>query len=48
MGQEQDVCGILQAHDYEDLQLRKDSGGIIRAVIAKKKERNHDYEEGNL
>ena len=48
MGQEQDVCEILQAQNYEILQLRKDSGGIIRAVIAKKKERNHDYEEGNL
>ena len=40
MGQEDAVCWILQANDYEILQLRKDSGQITRAVIAKKKERN--------
>jgi len=48
MGQEEAVCQILREHDYEVLQLREDSGQIIRAVIAKKKERNQDYEEGNL
>lgn len=39
MGQETAVCRILEDNDYEVLQLRKDSGGIIRAVMAKKKER---------
>lgn len=42
MGQEDAVCWILEANDYEVLELRKDTGGIIRAVLAKKKERNDD------
>ncbi len=43
MGQEDAVCWILEAYDYEILQLRKDSGDITRAVLARKKERNEDY-----
>ena len=42
-GQEDAVCWILEAYDYEVLALRKDSGDIIRAVLARKKERNDDY-----
>lgn len=42
-GQEDAVCWLLEAHDYEVLELRKDSGDIIRAVLARKKERNDDY-----
>ncbi len=42
MGQEDAVCWILEANDYEVLELRKDTGGITRAVLAKKKERNDD------
>lgn len=43
MGQEDAVCWILEAYEYEILQLRKDSGGITRAVLARKKERNEEY-----
>ena len=43
MGQENAVCWILEAYDYDILQLRKDSGGITRAVLARKKERNDEY-----
>ena len=42
-GQEDAVCWILEAYDYEVMALRKDAGGIIRAVLARKKERNDDY-----
>ena len=42
-GQEDAVCWILEANDYEVLELRKDTGGITRAVLAKKKERNDEY-----
>ena len=45
MGQEDAVCWILESYDYELLRLRKDAGGITRAVLARKKERNH--EDGN-
>ena len=48
MGQENDVCGILQTHGFEVLRLKEDTGKIIRAVLAQKKERNHEHEEGNL
>ncbi len=40
MGQETGVCGILQAHGFEVLRLKKDMGQIVRAVLAQKKERN--------
>ena len=43
MGQEDAVCWILEANDYEVLRLKKDSGGITRAVVARLKERNDDY-----
>ena len=42
-GQEEAVCWILEAYDYEVLELRKDTGEITRAVLARKKERNDDY-----
>lgn len=42
MGQELDVCRILADNDYEIVQLRKDSRGVIRAVMAKKKEREQE------
>ena len=42
-GQEDAVCWILEAYDYEVLRLAKDAGGITRAVLARKKERNDDY-----
>ena len=48
MGQERSVCEILEKHGFEILRLKEDTGRIIRAVLAKKKERNWDYEEGNL
>lgn len=48
MGQEKGVCEILQAHGFEVLRLKEDTGRIIRAVLAQKKERNQEYEEGNL
>ena len=41
-GQENAVCWILEDYEYTVLQLRKDSGGITRAVLAQKKERNDD------
>ena len=42
MGQEDEVCRILQAYEYEIIRLRKDAGGITRAVLARKKERNQE------
>lgn len=48
MGQEDAVCKILEDNGFEIIRLKKDSGRITRAVLAKKKERNHDHEEGNL
>lgn len=45
-GQHEAVCTILQAYDYEIIRLRKDAGGIIRAVLARKKERNHEDGDG--
>lgn len=39
MGQEEAVCKILSDHNFVILDLRKDSGGIVRAVSAQKKER---------
>lgn len=44
-GQEEAVCWILEACEYEILELRRDTGMIVRAVLAKKKERND--EDGN-
>lgn len=44
-GQEDAVCWILEAYDYEVLQLKRDAGNITRAVLAQKKERND--EDGN-
>ena len=38
MGQEDDVCRILERFDYEILRLKEDTGHITRAVLAKKKE----------
>ena len=40
MGQEDQVCRILERFDYEILRLRKDSGNITRAVLAKRKTDN--------
>lgn len=45
MGQEDAVCWILEAEEFEILRLRKDAGDITRAVLARKKERND--EDGN-
>lgn len=42
-GQEEAVCWLLEAYEYEVLALKKDTGGIVRAVLAQKKERNDDY-----
>lgn len=39
MGQEKDVCQILRDHNFVVVGLKKDSGGIVRAVSAQKKER---------
>lgn len=39
-GQEDAVCWILEAWDYEILKLQQDAGGITRAVLAQKKERD--------
>lgn len=41
-GQEDAVCWILEAYDYEILRLKKDTGCITRAVLARKKERNDE------
>lgn len=38
MGQEEAVCELLTEADYEIQELRKDSGDIIRAVLARKRE----------
>lgn len=38
-GQETEVCSILKENNYIVLELRKDTGGIVRAVLAQKKER---------
>ena len=35
MGQEDAVCEILTAADYEIQELRQDNSGITRAVLAK-------------
>ncbi len=43
LGQEDAVCQILTEHDYVVSQLRNDSGGVIRAVMAMKKVRNEDH-----
>lgn len=43
MGQEEAVCQLLRQSNYVVSQLRNDSGGIIRAVMAMKKERNEDH-----
>ena len=48
LGQADAICGILETHDFEILRLRMDTGRVTRAVLAKKKERNHEHEEGNL
>ena len=48
MNQENDVCQILQTHGFKVLRLKEDGSKIIRAVLAQKKERNHEHEEGNL
>lgn len=45
-GQETDVCRILMQSGYDVLELRKDYGNIVRAVIAQKKERNHENGNG--
>ncbi len=42
-GQEDAVCQLLTQANYVVSQLRNDSGGIIRAVMAMKKERNEDH-----
>ena len=42
MGQEEAVCWILEAYEYEILRLKEDTGRITRAVLAKKKERNDE------
>ena len=39
MGQEKAVCQILRDHNFVVVGLKKDSGGIVRAVSAQKKER---------
>jgi len=46
MGQEDAVCRILREHNFVVLDLRKDSGGIVRAVSAQKKERYDTYGNG--
>ncbi len=38
LGQEEAVCELLTATEYEVEELRKDSAGIIRAVLARKRE----------
>ena len=38
MGQEEEVCELLTQGGYDIQELRKDSGDIIRAVLARKKE----------
>lgn len=39
LGQEDAVCWILEAWEYDILELKRDGGGITRAVLAQKKER---------
>ena len=38
MGQEEAVCALLKAANFEIIELRRDSGDIIRAVLARKRE----------
>ena len=45
-GQEQAICRILKENNYIVLSLRKDTGDIVRAVIAQKKERYDEYGNG--
>ena len=40
MGQEDAVSWILEAWDYDILELKKDAGDITRAILAQKKERD--------
>ena len=40
LGQEDAVCWILEAWDYDILELKQDGGGIVRAVLAQRKERD--------
>ena len=42
MGQAEAVCEILKEKGYVILRTRRDTGNIIRAVLAKKKERNRE------
>ena len=42
MGQEKAVCAILEAADYEILELREDNSGIVRAVLAQHGEEECD------
>lgn len=39
LGQEDAVCWILEAWEYDILELKRDGGGIVRAVLAQRKER---------
>lgn len=45
-GQENAVCWILEAYDYEILRLKRDTGNIVRAVLAQKKERKDENGDG--
>lgn len=45
-GQEDSVIKLLEEYGYLVLELRKDSGDIVRAVIAQKKERHNAYGNG--
>ena len=40
LGQEDAVCWILEAWEYDILELKRDGGGIVRAVLAQQKERD--------
>lgn len=45
MDQQTDLCRLLEEYDYDVIRLRKDTGGIVRAVLAQKKVRN-EYGNG--
>lgn len=46
LGQDDAVCRLLTENGYDVLELKKDTGDIVRAVIARKKERMNAYGNG--
>ncbi|MBQ9967174.1 MAG: peptide chain release factor N(5)-glutamine methyltransferase [Oscillospiraceae bacterium] len=46
LGQDDAVCRLLAENGYDVMETKKDTGDIVRAVIARKKERTNAYGNG--